>query len=69
MMIEAAAIRLSCTAMSRLSAAQREIVVLRDYMGLSYAEIADVLDIPKGTVMSKLHRARQALRKELTDHE
>jgi len=56
-------------AMSRLSGAQRQVIVLRDYMDLSYAEIADVLDVPKGTVMSKLHRARLALKKELAGHE
>jgi RNA polymerase sigma-70 factor (ECF subfamily) len=53
-------------ALASLSAGQRQIIVLRDYMDLSYAEIADVLDIAKGTVMSQLHRARMALRKELT---
>jgi RNA polymerase sigma-70 factor (ECF subfamily) len=53
-------------ALSRLSAEQRQIIVLRDYMDLSYAQIAEVLDVPQGTVMSKLHRARLALRKELT---
>lgn len=56
-------------ALSRLSDAQRQIIVLRDYMDLSYAEIAGVLDIPAGTVMSKLHRARVALRTELSDYE
>ena len=39
----------------------REIVVLRDYRDLSYAEIAEVLDVPLGTVMSRLHRARTKL--------
>ena len=53
-------------ALSRLSPGQREIIVLRDYMDLSYAEIAQVLDIPHGTVMSRLHRARIALKEELT---
>ena len=53
-------------ALARLSAPQRQIIVLRDYMDLSYAEIADVLEIALGTVMSKLHRARLALRKELS---
>ncbi len=57
------------TALARLSAEQRQIIVLRDYMDLSYKEIADVLDVPQGTVMSKLHRARLALRKELTSDE
>lgn len=56
-------------ALASLSPEQRQILVLRDYMDLSYAEIAGVLDIPQGTVMSKLHRSRTALRKELTGHE
>jgi RNA polymerase sigma-70 factor (ECF subfamily) len=56
-------------ALSRLPAGQRQVIVLRDYMDLSYAEIATVLNVPAGTVMSKLHRARTALRKELTNHE
>ncbi|MEM9365059.1 MAG: sigma-70 family RNA polymerase sigma factor [Planctomycetota bacterium] len=40
----------------------REILVLRDFHGLSYREIAGVLSIPQGTVMSRLHRARNDLR-------
>lgn len=56
-------------ALSQLSQDQREIVVLRDYMDLSYAEIANVLEIAPGTVMSRLHRARMALRQELNDYE
>jgi RNA polymerase sigma-70 factor (ECF subfamily) len=48
---------------------QREIVVLRDYLDLSYAEIADVLDIAPGTVMSRLHRARMALKEALDQHD
>ena len=40
----------------------RELVVLRELEGLSYRELADVMDIPIGTVMSGLSRARQALR-------
>jgi RNA polymerase sigma-70 factor (ECF subfamily) len=40
----------------------REIIVLRELEGLSYAEIASVAEIPLGTVMSRLSRARSRLR-------
>jgi RNA polymerase sigma-70 factor (ECF subfamily) len=50
-------------ALQSLPSEQRQIVVLRDYLDLSYAEIASVLDVPAGTVMSRLHRARVALGK------
>jgi RNA polymerase sigma-70 factor (ECF subfamily) len=53
-------------ALARLSAEQREILILRDFNDLGYAEIAQVLEVPHGTVMSRLHRARLALRKEMT---
>ena len=52
-------------ALAALPAAQQEIIVLRDYLDLGYAELAQVLDIAAGTVMSRLHRARLALRDEL----
>ena len=55
-------------ALGQLRNEQRQIIVLRDYMDMSYAEIADVLDILQGTVMSRLHRARLALKEELTRH-
>ena len=47
---------------SELSEAHREIIALRDYQDLSYREIAEVLSIPEGTVMSRLHTARKSLR-------
>ena len=54
-------------ALSRLSEDHREIVVLRDFHGLSYEEIAHVLDIKIGTVMSRLHAARGQLRARLSE--
>lgn len=49
------------TAMSRLSDKHRAIIVLREIEGLSYEEMAEVLGISKGTVMSRLFHARQNL--------
>src|SRR3954454_16825120 len=43
----------------------RIAVLLADVEGFSYKEIADILDIPIGTVMSRLHRGRKALQKAL----
>jgi RNA polymerase sigma-70 factor (ECF subfamily) len=48
-----------------LPAQSRAALVLREYEGLSYKEIAAVLDIPLGTVMSRLSYARNALRETL----
>ncbi|MDJ0925869.1 MAG: RNA polymerase sigma factor [Acidimicrobiia bacterium] len=49
-------------AISQLSEPHREIIVLRDFHDLSYRAIAEVLSIPAGTVMSRLHAARKSLR-------
>ena len=43
-------------------------VILADIEELSYNEIAEVMQIPKGTVMSRLHRGRKILRMELTNY-
>jgi RNA polymerase sigma-70 factor, ECF subfamily len=52
-------------ALAALDTPHREILVLRDFQDLPYAEIAAVLRVPVGTVMSRLHRARLALREAL----
>jgi RNA polymerase sigma-70 factor (ECF subfamily) len=52
-------------AISSLPDASRAVLVLKEYEGLSYQEIANVLDIPIGTVMSRLNYARGLLKKEL----
>ena len=45
----------------------RLAVVLSDVEGFSYAEMAEIMDVPLGTVMSRLHRGRKALQKRLWD--
>ena len=43
-------------------------IALSDLEGFSYKEIAEILDIPIGTVMSRLHRGRKILRDTLYDY-
>lgn len=52
-------------AMSRLPFPQRQVLSLVDLEGFSYVEVAKVLEIPIGTVMSRLCRARAALKTQL----
>ncbi len=51
--------------LAQLEAEQREVLLLREYEQLSYAEIADVLRVPVNTVRSQLFRARLALKELL----
>ncbi|HKY59592.1 MAG TPA: sigma-70 family RNA polymerase sigma factor [Gemmatimonadota bacterium] len=46
----------------------RTVIVLRDMEGFSYQEIADILEIPIGTVMSRLFRGRRLLQESLRDY-
>jgi RNA polymerase sigma-70 factor (ECF subfamily) len=54
-------------ALSRLPEVFRSAVVLADVEGLSYQEAADRLNVPLGTIMSRIHRGRARLRSSLTD--
>jgi RNA polymerase sigma-70 factor (ECF subfamily) len=55
-------------ALERLSPLHREVLVLREFGGMSYAEMAEALDVPQGTVESRLHRARREMRELLRDY-
>ena len=52
-------------ALAQISPEHREVVVLRDIEGLSCQAVAEILGVETGTVKSRLHRARQALRARL----
>ena len=64
-LIEKERVALLQQAMHSLPEAARSVLVLREYGGLSYQEIASVLDVPVGTVMSRLNYARNRLRELL----
>ena len=55
-------------AIAALEEDQRELVVLRDIQGLSYEDIQRVTGLPEGTVKSRLHRARLALKEAIAPH-
>ena len=48
-----------------MSADHQQVIVMREIQGLSYDEIAMALNVPRGTVESRLHRAREQLREKL----
>jgi RNA polymerase sigma-70 factor (ECF subfamily) len=52
---------------SKLPIMLREVITLSDFSGFSYQQIADIMAIPVGTVMSRLYRARRKLEKALLD--
>ena len=70
--LEADAVRKAVGAMSRAALDEltdefREVIVMRDIEGLSYKEIADAADVPIGTVMSRLARARGKLARSIQE--
>ncbi len=66
-LIERSAARLLRQALDTLPPRSREALVLRELEGMSYKEISTILEVPKGTVMSTLSRARARLRQSVTD--
>src|SRR5258707_15055453 len=55
-------------AVAALPVRYREVIALFHVQHLSYAEIADALGVPMGTVMTWLHRARKQLKDSLSEH-
>lgn len=55
-------------ALQQLSSPHRIVLVLYDLNGFSYEEVGRVLEVPVGTVKSRLNRARHALKQELVEH-
>jgi len=56
------------SALNSLQDDYKTVVILCDLEGLSYEEIAEFLDVPIGTVRSRLHRGRKILQKKLSDY-
>ena len=52
-------------ALQRLPEEFRIVLVLRDQLGTSYEEIGEILDVPSGTVKSRIARARQKMKEEI----
>jgi len=57
------------SAIAQLTMGQRQVISLVDLEGCSYIEVAQILDVPIGTVMSRLSRARKALKERLLETE
>jgi RNA polymerase sigma-70 factor (ECF subfamily) len=66
LMIQTASVEALRKALDELPIEFREIVILREFEGLSYKEIATIAEIPMGTVMSRLARARKRLQERVS---
>lgn len=55
--------------LSGLSEDQRVVILLKEYQGLTFAEIAEVLDAPEGTIKARLFRGLRAMRRQLEGEE
>ena len=55
-------------ALQQLSPEHREVLMLREFEGMAYEEMAEVLGLPRGTIESRLNRARNALREKLKSY-
>ena len=67
LLLQRADTQLVAHAIEQLPPRLREVLVLRELEGFSYKEIADVVGVPMGTVMSTLSRARERFRHRLSD--
>jgi RNA polymerase sigma-70 factor (ECF subfamily) len=56
------------SALDTLPEYHREVILLREVEGLSYEEMAEVLDVPKGTIMSRLFHARRKMQEQLSEY-
>ncbi len=64
---QAAIIKRVRNAVEQLPLPLREVVTLADFAGFSYAEIAEIVNVPIGTIMSRLFRARKKLKNQLLE--
>lgn len=54
-------------ALNRLPLEERELLIMKDYLDLKYREIAHILNLPVGTIKSRIHGTRQRVRHELEE--
>ncbi|WP_428937139.1 RNA polymerase sigma factor [Fontivita pretiosa] len=55
--------------LAELSPEHRQVIILRELEGMSYEQMAEALGVPRGTIESRLHRAREQLRKRFREYQ